>query len=518
MTLKERLPKEQEELKSLKLSKTIWRQVSVKAHLFLFMVVLGGSLRAQSTEDFPWSEVAIAAHHHLTQYRLAEADSLFQILPASPEKAYLLSLRDFMEMIYSDSEALYTTYLKNSGERKKWFDHLKEDDPWKIFYLADLRLQGALLRIRFGDYFSGLYELWQANRLLSTHSNDEKNAFLPLNKTQGVINLLLGLAPENYKWALSMMGLKGSADLGILQLDLLAGSNTSLAHEARLILGYYYLYPLNQPATAATYFSAALNSDAPGQTANLLAHLMLATSYSKNHEGARALALMQAVPQGSWDDLPAGFYLLGDLHLQKGDWANSRASYQRFLDKWEGKNFIKDASVKIAISHQLQGNDDLTAEWKQKCLALPDSPAEPDKNAAAMLSELNDYPQPLLIARFASDGGYYDGAMQQLKIFHPNGNPRWTCEYHYRKARVYHLQNKLDEALSGYVKAVAISEGTNWYIGANSALLAGHILRQLQNEKEAAFYYKKALEYPEHSYKRSIDQQAARALALPGSK
>ena len=518
MTLKGRLLKEQEELKSLKLSNNIWRQVSVKAHLFLFIVLLSGSLRAQNTEDFPWSEVVVAAHHHLTQYRLAEADSLFQTLPASPEKAYLLSLRDFMEMNYSEREALYTTYLANSEERKKWFDHLKEDDPWKVFYLADLRLQEALLRIRFGDYFSGLYELWQANRLLSRASFNGNSEFLPLNKTQGVINLLLSLAPENYKWALSLMGLKGSADLGIQQLELLADSNTPLAHEARLILGYYYLYPLNQPAEATRYFSAALNMDTPGHPANLLAHLMLATSYSKNHVGAKALALMQTVPQESWDDLPVGFYLLGDLHLQKGDWANSRIHYQQFLDKWEGENFIKDASTKIAISYLLQRNTALAAEWKQKSLALTDSPAEPDKNAAVMLSELSDYPHPLLIARFASDGGFFDNALQQLEIFQPNDNPRWTCEYHYRKARVYHLQNKLDEALSGYVKAVGISEGTNWYIGANAALLAGHILRQLQKEKEAAFYYQKALEYPDHPYKRSIDQQATRALALSGTK
>lgn len=518
MTLKGRLPKEQEELKGIKLSKTIWKQVSVKAHLFLFIVALGGSLRAQSTEDFPWSEVAIAAHHHLIQYRLAEADSLLRTLAASPEKAYLLSLRDFLAMIYSDSEALYTAYLENSGERKKWFDRLKEDDPWKTFYLADLRLQEALLRVRFGDYFSGLHELWQANRLLSSASSDEENAFLPLCKTQGVINLLLGLAPENYKWALSLMGLKGSADLGIQQLGQLAGSNIPLAQEARLILGYYYLYPLNHPEAAIRYFSAALNSDAPGHSTNLLAHLMLATSYGKNHEGARALALMQALPQENWNNLPLGFYLLGDLYLQKGDWANSRIHYQQFMDNWEGQNFVKDASVKIAISHLLQGNNALAAEWKQKSQALSDTPTEPDKNAAIMLTQLSEYPHPLLIARFASDGGYYDGAMRQLEIFQPNGNPRWNCEYHYRKARIHHLQNKPGEALSGYVKTVEISEGKNWYIGANAALLAGHILRQLQKEEEAAFYYQKALDYADHPYKRSVDQQATRALALSGTK
>ncbi len=513
MTPKVRLQEGQEEHKGGRLFKNILKQVRVKAHLLLFLAGAYPAAAAygQHGASLPWTGPAVAAHDLIMQYRLAEADALLEPLAASPEKAYLLSLRDFMQMIYTEKEEHYKSYLTNVKQRKAWLDSLPENSDWKIFYLADLRLQEALLRIRYGDYLSGLYELWAASGMLSDISTED-TAFVAFNKPRGVINILLGLAPDSYKWVLRIMGLNGSVEEGLKQLQILAQSQTPLAREANFILGYFYLYPLNQPVEGEKHFLREYTIQPTGH----LPRLMYATSLSKGNKGADALLVLQHAPESFWRYLPVAHYLLADLYIQKGDYGAARKSYLRFAEQYKGANFKKDAFTKVAITYLLEGNQQLADEWKTKSGSLPKAYTEPDKNAEVILSELHDYPPDLLKARLASDGGYWATAIQHLENYQHHADLRWSAEYSYRKARIHHLTGEFTEALNSYRTTVTQSEGKNWYIGANAALMAGRLLKDHGAHREAAIYFNKALSYENHPYKNSIDQQAKRELQLLG--
>jgi hypothetical protein len=253
----------------------------------------------------------VETHQLILQYRLSEAKTLLATLPNSPEKAYLLNLSDFLQMIYTEDGSFYENYLRNLHQRRTWIEELSDGDAGKAFYLADMKLQEALFRIKFGDYLSGLYSLMQAhNQIDELQNRDDK--ILPFLKSSGVINILIGLTPEKYEWAIRLIGLQGDIARGIEQLTRLSSSNSPLADEALIILGYFYAYPLHEPAKATALFLQTLEKQ-PNST---LAQFMLATSLNKAHKGEQALAILSKIPAGQQKKLAPVYYLFGDLYLE----------------------------------------------------------------------------------------------------------------------------------------------------------------------------------------------------------
>ncbi|CAD5281149.1 MULTISPECIES: tetratricopeptide repeat protein [unclassified Imperialibacter] len=485
-----------------------YKQVSLKVRLFLFALLSFFHTSAMQTE-LGWEPSVVATHELILQYRLSEAKPLLATLPSSPEKAYLLNLSDFLQMIYTEDDSFYENYLSNLHERRTWIEELSDGDARKAFYLADMKLQEALFKIKFGDYLSGLYSLMQVhNQIDELQNRDDK--ILPFLKSSGVINILIGLTPEKYEWAIRLIGLQGDIARGIEQLTRLSSSNSPLADEALIILGYFYAYPLHEPAKATALFLQTLEKQ-PNST---LAHFMLATSLNKAHKGEQALAILSKIPAGQQKKLAPVYYLFGDLYLEKMDMAKAREYYAMFIQSCNGESFKKDAMSKIAASYYLENDTPSANSWSEKAAKMQRSTTEPDRNADVFLTEINQYPIPLLKARLLTDGGYWKEAQGQLSVAKPSElDGKWLCEYYYRLARLYHLQGENFEAIPHYQQALKLSERQPWYMGANAALQLGLIMKNAGKAKEAKGYFEKAMAFDNHPYKASIDSSAERELA-----
>jgi tetratricopeptide (TPR) repeat protein len=387
---------------------------------------------------------------------------------------------------------------------------LPDESPERAFYLADLALQEALFKIKFGDYLSGLYLLLQANSQIA-EIQDRNDQILPFLKPAGVINILIGLTPQKYEWAVRLIGLRGDLEKGKQKLASLARSTSPLSSEALILLGYFYAYPLQMPDDAARCFSSVLAT----QPRNVPAAFMLATSLNKAHKGGAALEVMDAQSTNAWSGFPQAYYLMGTLLLQKGDYAPARQFLHQFMQTYAGSSFKKDAATKIAMSYYLEGEIEKGETWKQNALTAGNTGSEPDKNAEVMLAEISEYPTQLLRARLLTDGGYWDEAQQQLATTGDTRqlDDRWACEYHYRLARLFQLQQQQEPAVASYAEALKLADNKNWYIGASSALQAGLILKARGNSIGAVDLFKKAKTFDGHPYKASIDMQADRELA-----
>jgi len=490
------------------------KQVGLLARLFLFC--LGGcfSLRAQP-HDINFSASQLDAYNLICEYRLQEAESIISKLGESSEKTYILNLRDFLFLSISESKVSYEKYVDAVEVRENLFSQLPDNSPQRHFYLADFRLQQALLSIRFGNNFSGLYKLLQAKEAAAQVRTLDQN-FTPVLKIFGIINVLLGLVPENYRWWLSVIGLEGNIEKGLGELKKLEQSDSPISSEATLLLGFVYSYPLPNPALAVDFFTKARHASSDHR----LATFMLSTNYSKSHQADSALIVLESNSTEDWNGLPQALYLRGDLMLQKGQTEQARAAYLSFLDRHPGTSFKKDASTKIAISFLFDNNRPLFEKWIELALATGSSSSEPDKNAESLLAELNEYPLSLLKSRFLADGGYLEAAQAELShIVSPTGLvPRWQSEYYYRQARIFHFRKEYAQALSFYQQADELAEGQPWYIGASAALQAGLILKEMGLKKEAVTYFSKAKKYPEHPYKQSIDSNAEWELELLGKQ
>lgn len=508
MTQKEKQPEELGSNTTRHLIKS-YKQVSLPVRLFLFVALLffGAACPGQPA-GLPWSAETTTAHRLIMRFSLQKADSVIKSMPPSPEKAYLLSQRDFLSLVFADDRQRYEAFLTASGERISWVKQLPSESPERAFYLADIALQEALLRIKYGEYLSGLYSLWQANAMVEEH---QASQFQPLLKPAGVIHVLLGLAPGQYRWVLSLLGLEGDLKKGLAQLTALANSSSPMATEATLILGYFYIYPLQEPEKAVNILAAEHNRR-PG---NQFLTFLLATSLSKAHRGSEAVAVLQSLTPLQLSEQPFARYLMADLLLQQGNAAAARALYTAFLSDYTERPFRKDVLCKIAVTHLLEQNTQLSNELIQKAAAEPAANTEPDKNAEVLLSELPGYPIHLLRARFYSDGGYWEEALRQLATpdAGPMNDPRWACEHFYRLARIKQLTKNPAEAVINYKEASRLAEGHDWYIGAAAALQTGLLLRELGEPAEAAAWFRTAMKFRNHPYKTSIDAKAELELA-----
>ena len=92
--------------------------------------------------------------------------------------------------------------------------------------------------------------------------------------------------------------------------------------------------------------------------------------------------------------------------------------------------------------------------------------------------------------------------------------PYYALELIYRKARMAHLQNKNNEAISLYEQVIQQS-GTisETYYAPNSFLQIGYLYKENNRIEEAMDYFSRVLNFKNHPYKKSLDNKARLALA-----
>jgi tetratricopeptide (TPR) repeat protein len=138
---------------------------------------------------------------------------------------------------------------------------------------------------------------------------------------------------------------------------------------------------------------------------------------------------------------------------------------------------------------------------------------EADKYAARALSEPTLPSVPLTKARYFTDGGYYEQALQVLSsIDERKIRGEELIEYHYRKARMFHKMGDLKQAIPLYESTIAVTGNDEHYFAPNACLQLGYIYKEQGNREKATYYFEKALSYRKHEYKNSIDTKARSAL------
>ena len=230
-----------------------------------------------------------------------------------------------------------------------------------------------------------------------------------------------------------------------------------------------------------------------------------------------ALALSRQRPQAAaYLHVPFFNYHEAEVFFQKGQYAAAVAGYRQFLNGFRGVNFIKDACYKQFLAEAFRGNADAARRAYTQARERGEAFTEADKAARKATEKPFSLPSALqtvlLKSRYATDGGYYATALQLLQPYGENdfATASEKAEYHYRLARIYHRSGAPDKALPAYEAAVRLSQ--SGYIGAAACLQLGYLFQQRGQLPQARRYWQKALAYPRHEHKNSIDNKARAAL------
>ncbi|HEY5823348.1 MAG TPA: tetratricopeptide repeat protein [Cyclobacteriaceae bacterium] len=424
-------------------------------------------------------------------------------------RIYVLSLCETIDVLLSEDEQKFNRIEENFKARFKYLDGLKES-PEVLFLKSDLNLQRGFNFINLGQELNAV---WAIRSAYNTTQECLKKYpdFIPIRKTSGVIQVMVGSVPDKFHWFMSLLGMKGSVVTGQKQLEELRLSKSSLSMEATIL---FY--------TIKGFINQQLDESAKGlreclaQNPNNRLVLFLTTNMLvKNGQSEDALELIHSLDKNS-QGLPVYYieYLRGEILLQRGNYPEAIAAYQKFIPNYKSDNFKKDCYYKMALAYYLQSKPQQAKTYFEKAKVTGKEVADPDKYAAAQLKE-NQFPNAkILKVRLSTDGGYYKEAKEELQKITPadlTGTKDQT-EFYYRKARLAHRTNELSAAKLFYQQTIDMTGVNTWYFAPNSALQLGYIAQGARDYTSAKKYFEKALSYKKHEYKNSIDGKARSAM------
>lgn len=430
---------------------------------------------------------------------------------ATVAEAYVASFAESTELLITEDQSRFSEYEERFLKRLD--KNFKVSPRDYQFLQAEIRLQWAFVYLKFGHELDAALRLREAYHIAEACKSKFPD-YLPIRKTSGLLQVIVGSVPDKYNWVLSLLNMTGSVSAGLAELHTLATSKSVLAREAKILHALVKGFLLSKPAEALAEMRQILTD----QTGNRLALFLGASLALKNASNEVALQMLRELSQNT-TGIPLYYadYLRGEAFLHKGDYLNSISAYRWFINHQPGQNYIKDAYYKIGLCYWLNGNQNDALSIFEEAREKGKEATEADKSAARSLSEKEPPNVKLSKIRYLTDGGYYKEAEQLLagvRSLDLNG-PRDDAEYYYRKARLSHKMNRPD-AIDLYLETIRMTGQENWYFAPNSCLQLGYIYQSQNRVKEAAEYFQRALAYRRHEYKNSIDSKARSALAQLG--
>lgn len=420
-----------------------------------------------------------------------------------------------LTLVSSDDERLFNRINNREDDRLDALKGMDDASPWQRVLQAEVRLHWAFVKLKFGNEMSASWDVIRAYKLL-TENQKRFPDFLPTYKSLGTLRIMIGSVPENYTWVANLLGLHGNVRQGQQELQR-AQQDATFGLEARLIDLMVRAYVLKF-------------TDADGQNLrrlvrenqdNLLLHFFGATIEQKNGHSEQALTYLTTRPTGpAYQSLPIIDNILGDIYLQKSQYATAVSHFKQFLRTYKGQSFLKDSHYRLFLCHWLANQPDaLTRPFLVDVTSIGRTTVESDKAAqkfaeAYLRRGASPNQKVLMRARLASDGGFTDSALAYLRPYHET---RFTTiaertEYNYRMGRIHQRRNSPDAAIPYLSRALVLSETNQLTFGATAALQLGYIYQQKNDPTKARSFFQKALRFKRHEYKNSVDNKARAGL------
>ena len=426
-------------------------------------------------------------------------------------KLYVLSLCETVDVLITEDARKFEKIDANFKERLRYIQTLTPSAE-TLFLEAELNLQRGFNLINLNQELSAVFAIKAAYSAVQECIKKYPD-FIPIRKTSGVIQVMVGSVPDKFHWFMSLLGMKGSVRVGQKQLEELKASKSSLSLEAT-VLFFTIKGLINQQFEEASKGIAECLKTQPD---NRLLLFLGVNMMMKNSQSEEALTMIHTLDKQT-QGLPVYYieYLRGEILLQKGDYSHAIQAYQKFMQGYKSQSFKKDSYYKIALCYYLQNKRDLAQTNFELAKKTGKDLAEPDKAAAAQLKEDKFPNAKILKVRFYTDGGYYKEAKETLHSIVPSdlNLSKDQIEFYYRKARLSHKTGELPAAKLFYNQTIDMTGENPWYFAPNSALQLGYIAQSQKDFSMAKKYFEKALSYKRHEYKNSIDGKAKSALEM----
>lgn len=471
--------------------------IALRKILFVILLALSGMqiLLAQVLK----TETAIESYTKTIECNFSSSQEIIGKFPTTPEMAYSEMYLYFTKFAIFQDRYSTDAFLKRS---KLW----KETFGGKNTYMhAELEFMNSAAHILNQSYLKAIIHVSRSNKYLQKSIAD--TPYLNENKKlNGIFNLIFGSIPDNYKWAINLIGINGDINKGFSELELYY-LNSVAYNKLESVLLFSFAHNIFKPDDS-TSLKILEKHYTEFQSNPIFQILYASTQISKhNHEKAlQIIANSTNLPPLILTYANAMFYLNPEKSLPH---------YQRFINTNQSPYFVKYANQKISECYALLYNEEQYNSYREATLHEGTLIIEADKRAVKLAIPYTEIDQRLLKSRIYFDGGSYKKAEIELKkvsIAEIDNNKQLKLEVYYRLARIYHENKNISEAIKYYSIVLNEFQKDESYYPANSALKLGIIHETLNNTERAIYYYNTCLNMNPDTYKNSIHMLAKSSL------
>ncbi|MCC6516548.1 MAG: hypothetical protein IT275_09355 [Chitinophagales bacterium] len=422
---------------------------------------------------------------------------------------------DFLKLYINDNRKLYAAIEPKMEQRLEKIKKGNSASPYYLYAQADIHLQWAFCKIKFGDYLSAIFEVKKSFSMLQENKK-RFPAFKPNIKSLGLLHTLFGAVPDKYKFGAKLLGLKGSIDEGMQELNSVLQDSSFQFKEETIILYTLLLLHLQKDKTNA--WNMIENTTIPLGD-NLLNHFIAASVAEHTGKNDKMISILANRPNSAaYYAFPYLDFLYGFAKLNRLD-ADADVYLKKFIATNKGRAYQKEALRKLAWFYLINDNPTGYKKYMQQILSISEAPSDEDKSAQKE-AEQNFIPnKELLKARVLSDGAYFNKALATINAIAPEKltRTRDIIEYYYRKARIYDELKQNTEAVKYYLISIQKGENYKYYFAANACIKLGAIFEEQHKKSNAIQYYKKAIQLDKDEYSNSIDAEAKAGLNRLGN-
>ncbi len=476
-------------------------------------------LHANAQKAFDFNANCQQAYKEITSLRLdAGLALLSQERQQNPDNLIpdlLEGYVDFFTLFFNEDPAQFDALVPKFSERLDRLEEGPENSPFYLYSRAILYMQKASVEIKFSKTWSAGWDFKKAFGLIK-ENRKKFPSFTPNNMVYAPMLVVAGTIPDGYKWLASLFGIKGSIQDGMKIMVNFVNSDDPMAklffNEASFYYCYILFYIENEQDKVFDYINDRnldlKNNQLLTYMAANLAINAKKTDYAESVIKGRNQS-SQYLKTPVWD-FEMGYIKLHQLQL------NEAATYfQRFLDQFKGKFYVKDCYEKLAWCYYLLGNTSAANNARQLVLSNGNTMTDADKQANKD-AKSGIWPNTILLkARILSDGGYHTEALKLLagKSARDFSRPQDKLEFAYRVGRIYDDLGRDNEAVQMYLLAINLGQGRTEYFAARAALQIGYIYEEAGQTSKAIEYFKKCIGMKDHEYKDSLDQKAKAGIA-----
>jgi hypothetical protein len=491
----------------------------VSAFQLLFLCSLFGSESENTAAiSFSYTPGCIEAMKYISVLKIEKARELLEAehrkYPNNFAIQYLQDCADYYRLMSNHDPAEVEHLEKNKSQRLALMKQLPRTSPYALYAEAEINLHWSVVKLMNQEYLGGAIELRTAYQLFEK-SAASFPAFQPTKKSLGFIKALLGTLPENYKWILSIVGLKGDFNEGLELINQYLSQKQFPADQLldKQNADYYYVmlqFYFGSKARSWEYCKTITQDYAQNQLSCYL-HAFIASRTAHNDD---AIQVLMKRPKGLDYSTYYEFDLLtGYCKLNRLD-DDADIYLKKFVTFSKGNYQKKDAYKRLAWYQLLLGDTLKYHTYKNLGAKVSSSMDDEDKAVAAEFAK-GIYPsKEILKARLQFDGGYYEEA--ETIIAHVNVRALPTkfqqAEYYYRYARIMQEQKKYSKAIELFNEAIKLAEPSQYYFAPYSSLQLGYIYTALGFKQTAKFYFEKTIAYKNYEARGSTIQRAKLAM------